>query len=423
MQEIEIDEIALHFLQTAEKTNKSIFLTGKWWAWKSTLVNYFLSKTKKKVVLLWTTWIAAININGQTIDKFFWFIPKLATCRMKWDNIQIARWCDIIIIDESSMLRSDKFDRLDHQLKFIMNNDLFMWGKQVIFVWDLYQLPPVEEKDEELKKYFEEKYSWVFFFNWNSFLKENFEIIELKKVHRQKDPVFIKMLNRLRIWDNRQDLLDYFNSRLIEKNQANPHAILIWMTNAVVDKKNALELSKIPTKEHMSVGYITGDYSDDILAAEKFLKIKKGARVMFTVNDKNNEYVNWTLWFIKEIIENDSWYPNNIIVETDEWSELKIYKNQWINSLWEDEFWEPIIDWTFSQFPFKLAFAITSHKVQGKSFDNIIVDVWYGCFASGQLYVAFSRARSYEGIQLLKPITARDIKVDYNVRKFLKLWA
>jgi ATP-dependent exoDNAse (exonuclease V) alpha subunit len=312
------------------------------------------------------------------------------------------------------MLKSDKFDRLNFTLQWIMDNDLFMWWKQIIFVWDLYQLPPVEERDEELKKYFQEKYKWVFFFHGNSFLKENFEIIELTKVHRQKDPNFIKMLNWLRIWYKEKDLLDYFNSRLIDETQINPHAVLIWMTNAVVDKKNTLELSKIPSQEYVSFWNITGDYPDDILPAEKILKFKKWARIMFTSNDINNQYINWTLWVIIDII------VNKIIIEIDNWQQLEIWKTYWQNISWEDEFGEPIIEGTFLQFPFKLAFAITAHKTQGLSFEAIVVDTGWGCFCAGQLYVALSRCRSYEWIQLLKKITTKDIKVDTSVSKFLQ---
>jgi hypothetical protein len=135
------------------------------------------------------------------------------------------------------MLRADMFDLINHRMQKIMENDLFMWWKQFVFIWDLFQLPPVPEQKEELKEYYNKKYKWLFFFDWNSFDKKNFEKIELKKVYRQDDSQFINMLNRVRIWDKSKDVLDYFNSRIIESNLINPKAILIWTTNKIVDVK------------------------------------------------------------------------------------------------------------------------------------------------------------------------------------------
>lgn len=419
-QELNFDENSLKALKIMEHTNKSLYLTGKAWAWKSTLVNYFISKTKKRFVLLWTTWISAINIWGQTIHKFFWIIPNKEIKFIKSETKEIIKKTDIFIIDEVSMMRADLFDEINHQMQKVMDNKEFMWWKQFVFVWDLFQLPPVPEQQEELKEYYKQNYKWLFFFDWNNYNHSKFEIVELTKVYRQDNPQFIWYLNRVRIWDKSPDLLKYFNTKVVEPEIINPKAILIATTNAIVNAKNSLELAKLPWEEKISVAYIEWDYPLEMYPTDKVIKLKIWARIMFTVNHKNWDYVNWTLWTILNINTNLSWYITNVKIETDDWSILDIWKYIWINSPWEDSFWNQIIDWSFSQLPFKLAFAITIHKVQWKSFDHVVIDLWYWAFAEGQVYVALSRCRSYEWLQLLTPIKAKDIKVSQEVINFLK---
>jgi len=420
MQELSFEPNAMKALQIMQKTNTSLYLTGKAGAWKSTLINYFISKTNKRFVLLWTTWISAINIWGQTIHKFFGISPKSKKNYMAHEVYDIILKTDIFIIDEISMMRADLHDMINDRMQKVMQNDLYMWWKQFIFVWDLFQLPPVPERDELLIEHYQKFYKWLFFFDRINYKKENFEIIELQRVYRQDNPQFINMLNRVRIWDNSSDLLKYFNQRLITPELANPKAILIATTNSIVDWKNINELEKLPWKEAVSIAFIQWDYPVEIFPTEKIIKIKVWARVMFTVNEKTWLYVNGTLWTVIDIKLNDWWYINSAKIETDDWAILDIWKNIWFNSPWDDDLWNPIIDWTFAQLPFKLAFAITIHKVQWKSFDNVIIDLWWGAFADGQVYVALSRCRSYEWLQLLKPIKAKDIKVSNEVINFLK---
>ena len=407
-------------LNIMENTKKSMYLTGKAGAGKSTLVNFFISKTKKRFVLLGTTGVASQNIWGQTIHSFFWFFPGWKTM-MKSEKAKIIQETDIFLIDEASMLRADDFDKLNFTMQKVCKNEEFFGGKQFIFIGDLFQLPPVPEKDDELKAYYQEKYKWLFFFfDWNSFLKEHFEIVELKKVYRQDDPKFINMLNRVRIGDKSQDVLDFFNSRVVSLDQVNPKSILIATTNAIVDKKNTEELKKIPSPEYKSFAIIKGEYSSESYPTERVLSIKIGARVMFTVNDnKEFQYVNGTLGTISNIQMSGD-FVQKVIVVLDEGGEIEVTKKTWEHTDGEDEFWEPIVIGTFTQFPFKLAFAITIHKVQGKSFDHCVIDLGWGAFAEGQTYVALSRCRSFSWLQLLKPIKEKDIKVSYDVLKFLR---
>ena len=321
------------------------------------------------------------------------------------------------------MMRADLFDRIDRIFKMVMQNENFMWWKQVIFVWDLFQLPPVPERKEsiELEEY-NEKYKWLFFFNGNSFLKEYLEILELKKVYRQKDMNFVNMLNRMRVWDNSADLLRYFNQRVITADQINPKAILIATTNRIVNDKNELELDKLDWDVEVSTAIIRGEYPEDSYPTERVLKMKTWARIMFTVNDNQNyDYVNWTLWTITWINYNSRWFIDLVKIKTDDWLELTIVKKVWNEVDWIDPTtWEDNIIWNFIQFPFKLAFAITIHKVQGKSFDHVVIDLGWGAFAPWQTYVWVSRCRTYEWLQFLKPIKSKDIKVSLDVIKFLR---
>jgi hypothetical protein len=318
------------------------------------------------------------------------------------------------------MMRADLFDLINHRMQKILWNKQFMWWKQFVFVWDLFQLPPVPEKDELLKEYYKANYKWLFFFDWNSFNNENFEVIELKKVYRQDNPIFINMLNRVRIWDKSKDILDYFNAKVIETDMVNPKAILIATTNQIVNSKNSLELWKLPWQEYKSFAYIEWDFPDDIFPTDRVISIKVWARIMFTVNHKNWDYVNGTLGTILDINTNIQWFIQSVKIETDDWSILDISKYTWVNSPWDDEFWQPIIDWTFLQLPFKLAFAITIHKCQWKSFDHVVIDLGWWAFAEWQTYVALSRVRSYEWLQLLTPIKTKDIKVSREVIEFMK---
>lgn len=418
-QELKFEPQAITALNIMENTNKSLYFTWRAWAWKSTLVNFFISKTKKKFALLGTTGIAAQNIWGSTVHSFFGIVPNKKS-RVTAEKQQLIRDTDIFIIDESSMLRADLYDRIDKLMRAITKVDEMLWGKQFVFVGDLYQLPPVPETNSELKEYYDEKYSWLFFFHGNSFIKENFEIVELTKVYRQDDPKFINMLNRTRVWDNSKDVLEYFNSRVVKENEVNPKSILIATTNYIVNTKNKKELAAIPWETHKSFAIIKWDYPKESYPVDQYLEMKIGARIMFTVNDNQEMfYMNGSLGTIVNIEKNGA-FIRSVDVLLDDGGEIKVLKKNWLHEDWEDDFGNPIVIGSFAQFPFKLAFAITVHKVQGKSFDNVVIDLGKQAFADGQTYVALSRCRNFAWLQLLRPIRAEDIKASYQVARFMK---
>ena len=406
--ELKFEEEAVSFLKFAEKTNKSIYLTWKAGSWKSTLINFFTSKTKKKFVLLGTTGVSAEMIDWQTIHKFFWIWCPFKTY---WD----IREADTFIIDEASMNRADLFDIIEAKMRKVMKNDLFFGWKQLILVGDLYQLPPVPERKETVKlARYDEKYEWLYFFYWKSYDKDNFELIQLKKVYRQDDLEFVNMLNMVRIGNNSQKVLDYFNQNVISESEIKDNSILISTTNKIAQNYNINKLDEIDKKQYVSRAIIMWEYPEDIYPNELYINYKVWARVMFTVNEQFKLYVNWTLWIITKI-EN-----NKVFITKDDWWELAVDKRTWLNIDGKDKFWNDIIIWKFIQYPFKLAFAITIHKCQGKTFDNVVVDLWWWAFASGQVYVAFSRATSFTWLQLLKTLKAKDIRTSREVINFLK---
>lgn len=417
---LKFDEYSLEFIKTAQQTKLNIFLTAVAGAWKSTIVNYFVANTNKKVALLWTTWISALNIWWKTIHSYFAISPNPKKPKaLKKTQIDLIKKIDVFIVDEVSMMRADLFDILNHKMQRICENDeLFGW-KQFIFVWDLLQLPPVpEKKDSEQEKIYNENYNWLFFFEAKSFDITKFKIIQLQKVYRQDDPILIKALNLIRDWVKSQSVIDYFNKRVVKENEIDPHSIMLTALNRDADNYNNKKLAELEWEVINAVWmckWIYQDLENDELPHDKFLKFKVWARVMFIVNENTWwTYMNWTLWTI-------TWFFNNWIeVDIDWlWKQL-IPRYTWTETDWEDEFWEPLIVWQYFQYPFKLAFAISIHKSQWKSFDKCVINLWYLAFAEGMTYVALSRCKSYEWLQLIRALTIKDIKVSMKVLKFLK---
>jgi len=407
---LKFDEYSKKALVIMQNTFKNLYLTWKAGSWKSTILNFFTSKTKKRFLLLGTTGISAINIWWVTIHSFFWITPKLKVKTMSKEKIEFIKNLDVIIIDEVSMLRADLFDVLNLLMQKIMGNTEFMWWKQFIFVWDLYQLPPVvtnSEIDEEFKK----TYSWPFFFNGKTYEADKFETVELQKVHRQNNPKFINALNAIRIGYKWKDVLDIFNERLVNITQINKKAIFLGTTNAIVDRINRERLAELPWKEYISTAFINGEYEKEDYPTERVIKFKVGARVMFTMNA--DMYSNWTLWEIVDV------FGNKIKIKTDDGIMVNLERFQWKNTDGENELGEEIVVGAFTQFPIKLGFATTIHKSQGKTFDNIVIDLWRWAFTEGQTYVWISRATNLEWVQLVTEVKSSDIMVSTKVKKFL----
>lgn len=406
---------------------ESVFLTWKAWTWKSTLLKYIVSTLHTRAVVLAPTWVAAINVWWQTIHSFFWFKPDITYDSIKkthWseDPKSIYRNLDTIIIDEISMVRADLLDCVDKFLRINWPNpDLpFSWI-QMIFIWDLYQLPPVISKEES--EFLKGRYKSQYFFESEAFKLLPMSFIELKKVYRQKDRHFIDLLSRIRNWSHSYDDLAILNSRVSNNDDSN-NWICLCSTNKIADEINENELDAIDTLEFNLNWDVKWEFAKDYFPTQLELRLKPWAQVMLLNNDPDWRWANWTIWKVVRIeryFEEDA-----IVVELEDWSEFEVTKFSWeLFKFRIDEDWNIKSDtiWTFTQYPLKLAFAITIHKSQWKTFQEVEIDMGSWAFACWQVYVALSRCTSLEWLKLKRPLKMRDIKTDYMVNEFLKRFA
>lgn len=414
-------------LELLENTHKNIFITGRAGTGKSTLLSYFRQLTQKNVAVLAPTGVAAVNIKGQTIHSFFKFKPNVTLQSIKKkksnDNNKksIYQKLDTIIIDEISMVRADLLDCID---KFLRLNgkdaDMPFGGLQIIFIGDLYQLPPIVPRQE--KEIFNSCYKTPYFFSALCFQDLQMEFIELEKVYRQKDTDYIHLLNAIR--NNTitevgfQKLNQRFNPHFTP--QENEFYVYLTPTNAQAKITNDKRLEQLHGISHCLKGYVSGNFGQEYFPTDLDLHVKVDAQIMMLNNDSSNRWINGTIGKITAIneLEDNEKY---IVVRLENGKLFDVYPYTWEISRFflEGPHLKSEVMGTFTQFPLMLAWALTIHKSQGKTFDKVVLDMGRGAFAHGQTYVALSRCTSFEGIVLTKPLTKKDIWMDYNVVKFL----
>lgn len=428
-----------------KNTSCHLFITGKAGTGKTTFLKNIRDNTNKKSVVLAPTGVAAINAGGVTLHSFFQlpfgpFLPDnkgmtlhhtnandiysiISNSKINKQRRALFNEIELMIIDEASMLRADTFDAIDTILRHYRHqpNEPF-GGVQVVLIGDLFQLPPVI-KDDELTL-LSQYYSSPFFFGSKVAEKANFLKIELRKIYRQSDQAFINILNNIRNKTFSGHDLDVLNSKL--NTSFNPIGeeekyIILCTHNYRANQINQDALNDLDGKMYAYQGEIKGDFNEYNLPVEKALQLKVGAQVMFIKNDVGEErrYYNGKLGTVLKLTENaitvllaDS--DTEIVLEKEVWRNIRYVLNETDNSIDEEEMG------SYSQFPIRLAWAVTIHKSQGLTFDHAVIDAGQS-FAPGQVYVALSRCTSLNGIVLYSKILPHSISTDNNVVQYMSM--
>ena len=406
-----------------EKTDMSLFLTGKAGTGKTTFLREVVRYTKKKCIVLAPTGIAAVNAGAMTIHSFFQFglgpfvqgvIEPKSDFRINKSKLELIRHLQLLIIDEVSMVRADLMDHIDVELRRIRRNSKPFGGVQLLMIGDLQQLPPIAHggEDELLRQY----YKTLYFFSSAALKSMKYSCIELKNVYRQTDRHFIDILNHARDCTlTSQDISD-LNARYVPGFSPKPEDgyIRLMTHNRQVDYVNETELEKLDSKPYTFVAAVTGTFPEESYPTADSLTLKKGAQVMFIKNDPERRFINGTLGEVKSIDKNSiavrlAESGTVIDVEPMEWQNIRYQFDDESKEISSKQIGR------FKQYPLKAAWAITVHKSQGLTFDKAIIDV-HAAFSPGQAYVALSRCRTLDGLVLSSPVSAsvfmRDNAVD-----------
>lgn len=409
----------LKVLERMEKGEENLFITGRAGTGKSTLLKYFQATTKKRSVVLAPTGVAAVNVNGQTIHSFFKFGITITPSRVRsihGDENTMYKNLDMIIIDEISMVRADLFDCLEKSLRLNgpKPGEPF-GGVQIIVFGDLYQLPPVVVDEEEKLI---SKYKSPYFFDSEAYEKANFSLVELEHVYRQSDEEFIRILDAIRVGAIDQEHINVLNQCVPSPsdNLSSNRIVKLVTTNQMAHAHNRRELRGLAGKEFKYNGMVVGEFPERNMPTEMELALKKGAQVMLLNNDPQGRWVNGDIASILEVTESsikllfgDGTYDE---VGQYTWDMIKFTFNETSGQI------EPEIVGSFTQYPIRLAWAVTIHKGQGKTFDNVLVNFGSGAFAPGQAYVALSRCRTLKGLLLELPVKDGDIFADERVNEY-----
>lgn len=424
---ITLDPKTLEIISEIENSWENVFLTGNAGTGKSTLLDHFRNTTKKNIAVVAPTGVAAVNVKGETIHSFFLFPPNVDPERAKHEakktrNAKIYKALDTLVIDEVSMVRADLLDSISVFLQTVRKSKQPFGGVQVVMVGDLHQLPPVVTRDEQ--EALGSIYRSPYFFSSNVFssltdgLYKQIKFYELETIFRQTEREFIDILNRVRNKQTTEEDLARLNKNKIEGEEFLDGYIYLTAMNEQADKINQFKLNEIEGQSIIFKGTTTGSFSEKHFPAADQLEMKTGARVMLLNNDPNGRWINGTVGTLFQIRSDHVLVKlDNGELETVEpvtWNSYKTRLNPETMTL------ESIEVGSFRQIPLRLAWAITIHKSQGKTFEKVAIDLGRGAFAHGQTYVALSRCTSLKGLKLVRPIDQSSIIMDDRVITFLK---
>ena len=418
-----------------QHTDANVFLTGKAGTGKSTFLRYICRHLHKKYVVLAPTGVAAVNVGGVTIHSFFQmplrpvppddrdysYAALRKSGRLSKNKRKLISELELIVIDEVSMVRPDMIDFIDRSLRAVRGKrGVPFGGVQLLLVGDIFQLEPVVTSDT--KAILANYYPNFFFFNAIAYQSANLVSIELKKIYRQTDSNFINLLDRIRINDVTADDLLTLNQRVGAEQSIgdsdNELGITLATRRDVAAMINKEKLDELPTEEIVFEGEIKDDFPEKILPTDLSLVLKKDAQVMMIRNDKDRRWVNGTLARVVELSE------KGIKIQLEGGSIEKVEKETWENISYEyDEEEKKVKEnvlGTFTQYPLRAAWALTIHKSQGLTFNNVTIDMAGGAFTAGQTYVALSRCRSLEGLSFVNPLRKYDVIVSQSAAQFSK---
>jgi len=439
---LEINDKFRAALELMESSGRPVFVTGRAGTGKSTLLEHFRDTTRKRIAVLAPTGVAALNVRGQTIHSFCRFRPDVTLDKVKklppggrgrgrgvragsGDGAEIYKRLETVVIDEISMVRADLLDCVE---KFLRLNGpdpkRLFGGLQMVFIGDLYQLPPVVASSE--RALFAGPYETPYFFSARVFANPAFamEFVELEKIYRQSEEDFIGLLNAIRNRSATDADLERLNSRW-QPDFVPPDDgfyVTLTSTNDLAAERNREKLAELRGRAAVYAGVLAGDFGRASLPTEERLELKAGAQVMLLTNDPLGRWVNGSIGRVADIVRVKG-DDDVVVVELRDGATVDVRPNVWeifrfrLDPDGAGIVSEPV--GSFTQYPLRLAWAITIHKSQGKTFDRVVVDFGRGTFAHGQAYVALSRCTSFEGLVLKKPVRRAHIRLDYDIVRFL----
>jgi len=427
MSKIELNTQFRMALDLMENGSDSLFITGRAGTGKSTLLTYFKKTTKQNIVILAPTGVAAVNIGGATIHSFFQFKPDV-TMEKAWakgagaKKTKLYRALDIIVIDEISMVRADLLDCVDAFMRRVCGTSAPFGGKRVIFFGDLYQLPPVVTRDDQ--EIFRTRYESAFFFSADVISRCPLTYIELDHIYRQNDEAFIAVLNAIRQNQATQSDLALLNTRVYEDYAPPPEEYVIHLTGTNKDAEayNTYQLHSLEGQLHSFKASSTGVFDRRTEPAPRELILKIGAQVMMTSNDRERRFINGTVGRVEDIsvvagspVVSVRLTSGKLIdVGPNSWEMFKFSYSAKSGRITTE------VAGTYTQLPLMLAWGITIHKSQGKTFERLAIDLPHS-FAHGQTYVALSRVTALSGLILKRPLTSAHVIMDPIVTTWLTM--
>lgn len=390
---------------------RNVFLTGRAGTGKTTLLRQLIFNSLDKAIVLAPTGLAAVNVGGQTIHSFFNFPPRLldAGDARKIRNQRVVKAIETMVIDEVSMVRADMMQAIDNTLRLNRASRQPFGGVRMILSGDLHQLPPVVEG--EVEHILQESYGGPWFFKAPGFQAAQFRLAALKRIFRQEDEGFIRILNGLRNGRLAPDDIALLRTRVSPRSPAEASTTHVVLTpnNAAAWRINQMRLAELAGPARTYTATLEGNFEAKAFPTEEVLELKVGARVMMIRNDPSGRWVNGSLGVVQGLGESEVYVT--IAGETHRVSQQAWEKFRYDFDATSKSVSRSVVG-SFKQLPLRLAYAATIHKSQGMTLDKVYIDFDRGMFAHGQAYVAFSRCRSLEGLELSRELRPRDIIID-----------